>query len=780
MVNNAIKNIKWQFRFEMLAFSTLASIVFLCSEAYGEETNVSSLGRVFVSSDATFDTSTEAISEYPLQTEPMFWIDANETNSWEFNDAGEILKIPSKSSSSRYLTSKGEEIIYQNYSHNLWYDSVTYSKIKKPSLAPAGDGANGFCVDFGERNSRKVLFFNPISSGEGASLSNTLSGIGTIVGVYKSVRGGGTILGGGSFSRLIDYWNIGTNLWDSVLYGKSNNDHLQRGVFWTGLQKSAPLASYWSGDWQVVVLNPASPTAIAHGLCGNCENHDEAGSAGGQKISELMIFDRILPDSDITNLVVYLQHKWLGKKPRGYNGNARISWLEIGGVKESYPGVGVDVPVNVANGDTLIIDRLVGGRSNQIRNHCLVKNGSGTLRLNESSTFGGTVNVKEGNLSLGRKPTPTFDKLPAGALLHFDPSNISTITIDGGLISKMSNLGNSGRYSVTAVQSEAARRPELIENAPQYGLNLIDFKEFNESNGRYLKFETSQAPKISTLILVVDSSTYTGAHIMNGMFTSRTTESERFFLYDQWNLTKGLFFSAANKMDTSLLLSMSSFDYGNAWVNGRKVQHETEAYDVPGLNVIAMRVPAASVHGLGGFSLQVCGGLRIGEVLGWAAALSEEQIADVQAYLMNKWLNRAAPGYAQSSSSGVADVQEVVAENNTVIEVPEGETATIGHLSISGTAYKTGKGTLRIHRSTYTETRLVVREGEVVRGDLSDVGSKCEIAKEPTVHFDPSQSWMVRTHANGGTNFVWTLMDSQGLVSATDSMQTWNLPQRPV
>ena len=748
-------------------------------QSLADVTQVSSAGRVYISSGASFQTHTESVEEYPLQVEPMFWLDASMTNSWKFNDQGEILEIPSRSASARYLTSRGEDIVYQNYSQNLWYDSVTYSKIKKPSLSPAGNGIKGSYVDFGEPNSRKVLFFNPVSTGENASLSNTLSGIGTIVGVYRSVRGSGNILGGKCFSRLIDYWNKGTNLLDAVVYTGKGNDHITRGVFWTGLQKSAPASSYWSGDWQVIALNPTNANVLTHGLCGNCEEHDEYMSAGGQNIAELMLFDRVLPDTDITNLVVYLERKWLGRSPSGYNGNARISWLEVGGVAADYPQDGVDVPITVAAGDTLTIDNLAGGRSTVARKHRIVKDGSGTIRLNGASTFGGIVDVKAGTLSLGGRRTPTLSELPPGVCIRFDPSEDSSLTLNGSLVSAMANLGNSGKYPVTAVQETASLQPELVADTPCPGLNLVDFKEFNSTNGRYLRFNTSSAPKIGTLILVVDSSTYTGAHIMDGMFMSRTTESVRFFIYDQWNQEKALFFTPNDVSVGGDHSGMSPLVYGNAWVNGKKVVHETEAYDVPGLNVIALRVPAAAVHGLCGVSAQLCGGVRIGEVLGWAYALSDEQMLDVQAYLMDKWLARSAPGYASATPSGVADVQEVVAEENARIHVSAGEVATIGHLVASGTVYKVGAGTLKLQHTTDTATRLVVSEGDVVRAAEADVDSKCEIAKEPTLHFDPSKSWTVRTPEQGGTNYVWTLMDARGLVSATETMQSWRLSVRP-
>ena len=192
----------------MIRCGSVVFFVLFAAELAAEVTEVADAGRVFVSGGESFKSRTVSVTEYPLQEEPMFWLDATATNSWEFNAQGEILKIPSKSASSRYLTSEGSDIIAENYSNKLWYDSVKGSKIRKPTLDPVDDGLNGSCIDFGERGSRKVLFFNPVTAGENAAPSNTLSGIGTIIGVYRSVDGGGNILGGESFCRWSTYWPL--------------------------------------------------------------------------------------------------------------------------------------------------------------------------------------------------------------------------------------------------------------------------------------------------------------------------------------------------------------------------------------------------------------------------------------------------------------------------------------------------------------------------------------------------------------------------------------------
>jgi hypothetical protein len=259
----------------------------------------------------------------------------------------------------------------------------------------------------------------------------------------------------------------------------------------------------------------------------------------------------------------------------------------------------------------------------------------------------------------------------------------------------------------------------------------------------------------------------------------RCNNNGRYSTYDQWNGINALFFPQTLTDVDAKYNSFQPLVHGSAWANGRKLVHETEAYETPGLNVIALRVPAAGIHGLGGYSESNCGGLRIGEVLGWNGELSETQISDAQAYLMNKWLKRTAPGYRPEVDRNVAEIQTVEAATGTAIHVPEGETATVRRLSTEGRVVKTGAGTLRIKESDNTALNLVVAEGTVTQADDADVESNQEIAAEPSLHFDPSAEWSVRKRTYNGTNFVWTLMDSRGLVSATEMMQDWELDKRP-
>lgn len=739
--------------------------------------DVSDSYRTFITNNVKFSVSTEKVESYPLAVLPMFWVDCSHTNGWTIGGDMAVSKVVSRSSSERYLTSDHSEICAANYPGNIWYGYLNH--MRSPILTSSSSELTGAYLDFGDTptgtaNGFRVLFFNPVDG------RNLLPNVGTIVGVYKSYTGGGNVIGGKYFSRRTGYTakTRGTSAFEAVVAAKSATAKVNSGDFWQGHQKSSPAASRWSCGWEVIALNPTE-LVESDGICGNPYDQDEWTSGGGQGIAELMIFGERLSDANVEALIAYLEKKWFGKSSRGQNGNAQMSWLEVGGFSSgegllyNSPGVlpvaGVDVPIDAASGEMLTVGRLTGGRASPARGHKIVKTGAGILRINDAANFGGTVEVQEGCLELGGKTVPTFAELPSRMHLRIDPATTSSMTLVDGLISSIVNLGDTSWGITAAAQTTAASRPELISNFPSAGLGMMDFKTTLAADRRYLELNANIY--LQTIVLVIDSSTYTGMSFMNRFFQSRAGQP---YQYDNWyDMSRSGFFTTTLQYVSDNTRDLQPYQLGHAWVNGRKVNKGSEAYETPGLNVVALRVPAGPAKVIGGYASDHCGGIRIGEMLGWSYPLTEEQILDVQAYLMKKWLGRAAPGYRLSDSEQVPDVQAVVAENGVTVDVPEGQVATIGTLTVEGAAVKTGAGTLRICNGENVGG-LVVREGGVEHVDGPDVSTNCELAKGPSLHFDPSDAHLVRTSLLNGTNYVWTLLDPAGRVSGHEPFYTWS------
>lgn len=768
------------------AVAVIVAMTVLAADYSGySQINVADNYRTFITNNIKLVSSTATVANYPIATQPMYWLDCKDTSTWTVGANDSVTKIPSKSSGDRYLTANLSEVVDGSYPYNLWYRKKANGNLRAPVLTGSDGTLNGPYLDFGQvsEDKKAVLFFDPV--GDGDVKTNRLYGVGTIVGVYKSYDGGGNLLGGQWWNRRSGYTatTYGTNTFESLVRPALANAAVANGTFWSGSQRGRAPAARWSCDWEVIALNPTS-LVYTDGICGNTEDADAWRSVGGIGVAELMIFGEVLSEADVEKLIAHLERKWLGRDSRGCGGNANLSWLEIEGVTSGesitaagvYPTTGVDVPVEVAASDMLTVGRLTGGRAEASRGHRLVKTGNGALKIEDAATFGGVVDMRAGRLVLGSRQTPSFAELPARMWLHLDPSDFSTVTTDGeGLVSSIANSGGAASaQSITAAsQSTAAARPELAKDCPSAGLNLLDFKS---GNTKYL--ELSANIYLQTLVLVVDSSSYTGASFMNRFFQMR---SQSIYSYDRWNdIAKSGFFSNSGQYIAERVSDIKPFDYGQAWVNGRKVNTATETYETPGFNIVALRVPAGPSKFIGGISASVCGGLRIGEIMGWDYALTEEQIRDVQAYLSEKWLKRPLGGYSPSVATSIPDVQSLVAAAGTSISVPEGQTAIVGTLTASGVVEKVGTGTLSLCAGVDTAARLVVREGAVVRAEQPDVATNCELAKGASLHFDPSNSNLVRTAVLNGTNFVWSILDPSGSVSARNEFESWDMHNLPV
>jgi len=425
------------------------------------------------------------------------------------------------------------------------------------------------------------------------------------------------------------------------------------------------------------------------------------------------------------------------------DGKADISWIIMGGTKPAsagaagtYPTDGVTVPVDVPKDVELTVGRLDGGRAKAGSTHKFVKTGKGVMALGEARCFGGTVQLDAGTLAAAKRAIPT--SLPDGAIVHFDFSQESTVTKDeDGHVSSVANLGSA---SCTLVQSTAALQPTFVRDLPSQGLNGLDFGP--DPNAGYLSFTPAQT--LVTVLVVVDSRIYTPKHFMDGSFRC---------LYDwvgchySWKADAYARFKSATAV----------------WVNGLPIDVTKEFYESPGFNIVVLQAPANTVKYLGALWTNNYGGMRIFEVVGYDRALNDREARDASAFLSKKWLNRTTPGYADMS--GVADLQAVVAAGGTTLDVAGGTTEKVTSLTLDGPVAKTGAGALAVVKGTGLDRYLTVRGGNIGAAGVSDVASNCEIAKLPTLHLDASRTDLVKTFANGGTNFVWCWQDASGFIS---------------
>lgn len=758
--------------------------------------------RQFVGGDKAYRVETPKATAEPAWVvgSLLFAFDCSQTNGWTVADDGSVTKVPSRVGD-RYLTVGDPDDLVEDLhyygAYGIYYSSHPQNAIRPGALVRDAELGTD-CLDFGASNSKKGLFFNAIpvpwtQGGYSGERQNVLTNIGSVVGVYKSDEGAGNLLAGKSFQRFVAYGKDaegrsqnGVGLRFPLVKNNVAGD-LKYGSVWTGPTQNAPDKAKWNGLWQVVAANPSAATLTSYGVgMGNIDNTDESVSSGGQKIAELLIFDRVLTDAESRELVAYLERKWFGRDTAGQDGLASVAWLALGSRWDSPPDVPQTVTLDVPADQTLTLERLDGGRGNGA-GPTVAKTGAGTLAVGAAESFGGRLGVRAGTLkATGAKAVPTFDRLAPYLTLHLDPSDADALTLEDG--DAVSAWANTAAYAVTGeetnrvVQTDAARRPTRVRDALGTGLDVLDFGRYGAS-GKYLSFEPSRA--YQTVVAVVDARMYGGGNVMSRMF--RHYMPQNLNSDDEWHAA-----ALSRLLDTaSVYVSDFAFegkgeqtpnDAGDVWVNGHRVDKGRAGNEAPAWQVVAWRMPGGpgkideAEWLLGAASASRAGGLRLGEVLGWGGALPDEAIRDAVAYLMKKWLGRVPAGYADDA--GVPTVQNLVVGGAdgavATVDVAEGATLTVGSLATDGPAAMTGAGTLAVVAGADLSSGLEVWGGRLAVVDGPDVSSACEVAANPSLRLDASDAaslLFVRAGDCCTTNFIWNWTDRSGRIAALQSRE---------
>lgn len=732
--------------------------------------------RQFVGGDKAYRVETPKATAEPawVAGSLLFAFDCSQTNGWTVADDGSVTKVPSRVGD-RYLTVGDPDDLVEDLhyygAYGIYYSSHPQNAIRPGALVRDAELGTA-CLDFGTSKSKKGLFFNaiPVPWTQGSysgERQNVLTNIGSVVGVYKSAEGAGNLLAGNQFQRFVGYGNDaegrsqnGVGLRFPLVKNNVPGD-LKYGSVWTGQTQNAPDKARWNGLWQVVAANPSAATLTSYGVgMGNIDNPDEAVSSGGQKIAELLVFDRVLTEAETRELVIYLERKWLGRGTDGHNGQASVAWLALGSLWDSPP----DVPQTV----TLDVP-------------------AGAVTVGAAADFGGRLAVRGGTLkAAGAKAVPTFDRLAPYLTLHLDPSDTDSLTLeDGDAVSAWKNTAAYAVASVVtnrAVQADAARRPTRVRAALGDGLDVIDFGRYG-ADGKYMAFSPTRV--YQTVVAVVDARMYGGGNVMFRMFQHYMPQNLN--SYDEWHAA-----ALSRLLDTaSVYVSDYAFekkgmqvpnDAGDVWVNGHRVDKDRAGNEAPAWQVVAWRMPGGPGDNgdfkwlLGAASASRAGGLRLGEVLGWGGALPDEAIRDAVAYLMKKWLGRVPAGY--DDGLGVPTLQNLAVGGAdgaaATVDVAEGATLTVGSLATDGPAAKTGAGTLAVVAGADLSSGLEVRGGRLAVVDGPDVSSACEVAANPALRLDASDATsllFVRADDGCTTNFIWNWTDRSGRIAALQSRE---------
>ena len=679
---------------------------------------------------------------------PIFWFDARQTNGWDIS-GGKVTKIPSLVGD-RYLTTD------QTTGH------FTGWQVTGGTYLESDDGILGPAVDFGEVHyggaSAPGLVFDGRSLAEGATASNVLRNIGSVVAVYGSHNSGGYFLGGGKSGA--GYLRSGSNPFNSSTYeltwANLNGGSIIHNEFKGGIMRQDGVPNLtdrtgFSGAWQTIVFNASATGVLDAWGVGLNDARQSYGSTyvhgGGQKIAELLIFSDKLTGAQCAKVEAWLNTKWFGFAPRGWNGNAAVSRIHAFRNASAADATLARLGFHAAAGETLTVGALEGGHA-AATPPGIDKTGGGALAVDDMAEYDGDVRLKSGTLTFNRRATPA--SLPGRRLMHFDASDAASLTT---VIENGTNFVTAWKGDAESVYkgdqlyltpASGCARAFVREDAFGAGKPALDLGPFGAASGAF-SFTTEGSTTarsfsgIYTIVAVVGAQEG-GGHLANNYFNRS---------------------SSTPKYNTSLVVTSKQGSYfylteGACFIDGVKCDM-ANGYPDPGYHVVALQVPGFNINTIGrkDGTTSYCGGLRLSELAVYNRVLNETELRDASAYLMDKWFGRAAPGYAPSSAARAPDLRTLeIHDPGTAVDVPDGATVRVGELNATVPFEKRGGGTLQIPTLRDAGDRIVMKGGTVVAGCDADPVSQSEMAPEPAFHLDASDTNRMDVVEEDGGSYV--------------------------
>ncbi len=437
---------------------------------------------------------------------------------------------------------------------------------------------------------------------------------------------------------------------------------------------------------------------------------------GGQRIAEVIVYDRHLSTSEREKIEGYLMRKWLPAAPAGFASSDESATFD--GV--STEAAASAVAINVAESQAAVVGAIDGSGA-------LEKVGGGTLAVGSLAGLKGHLTLKEGALRVAQRTLSDPYTLPGTIAYHVDASDSSSIHLaaDGTSITNISDASGGPRYATPA---NAGIPPQLIPNA----LNGKPVISFLAANSGCAALWDQKVPEIRTVFWVLGSQE--GGGLPLG--TKDNADSSNF---------KRSPIGAASDV---IWASDSLAQYGVTRIHGAVVNGRTTGFNggYQLMTLVADRNCIASAFATHK-NLELTGGQRLAEVIIYERLLLDQERRDVEAYLSRKWFGNPGSGYA----GGDVVINDVSVDGGTM-ELPEDANVTIKSVAGTTDLVKDGSGVLSIMELAAVDGAVVVSNG-IFR--LSGVPALPALSTNGLLmHMDASITSSFDMVAENGTNFI--------------------------
>lgn len=629
---------------------------------------------------------------------PAFWVDASRTDTMQLVDEGNGVYTVS-----RWNDCRADEPMFCT------------NVVRRPRLF-AGNAMQDKYV--------KIEFVNTTwyTNTQGLVWSVPIGGIKAVFLVQDPTDGGGEVLGAtsrlphGSYfgSQGGPYYRSTNGNWsDPIIMADYATECVKYGRFFIDGVEICGYEKGYSGDHIQLLEHHVSQNHLAKqgqpdlfcdafGTGGYLDGHQYNFANGRQRISEVIIYTNALTHAERVETALYLSRKWLGH-------DIYYSNVDEKATEESMTMVDGEV-LNVAGDKTLGIRRVEGGSD-------LGKSGEGLVVVD--SLVGGNVRVDQGSL-LVKSFSYDNERVPAGALVHVDASDASSLDV-----SVSGTTTNLVKWHSRGTQDDSTLRP--LEGSPRVipnalnGLPVVDCGVLDgegKSSMRLYKADGTQYQHVNNsdpgpglaaymeitpfrAVFTVFGSKGGGNSLLGGCYYGHPFQG---LIYSQSAPGKPMF--AANTYESQK--GSGGYNY-QAWSADEQSAVQNGVCRLNGVQFDPFSTPFSGGYDL--LTLQFSknlrrgsdcfaeygswtgadahvGGLEYGEMLIYTNELYQAQVDATEAYLRKKWFNQDTAGFRSAScnslivASGanvtVADWSPRSGANNSAAGAGELATAELG------------------------------------------------------------------------------------------------------
>lgn len=537
-----------------------------------------------------------------------------------------------------------------------------------PRYALPADGQPRPQLLAGALNGLPVIDFGASSNGCCLLWDAPVKTVRTVFWVIGSQAGGGMPLGTKASADGTDFLRSDVSL-PGVWNGGSSKT-LSGATRIGGRLVNGALAGL-NGGYQVMSLVTPEPATASAFAADRFAGADAARMArtGGQRLGEVLAYNRVLSDLERRDVEAYLSRKWFGRLPQGYAGAAvDVARVELAGGELRASDAGAEIAIRSLLGSTN-----------------LLKTGSHRLSLYQAHDFGGRIEVSGGTLALAG--TPVSGAIPqTGMLMHMDAAQAATFTTVAENGTNFVTRWDSKVGPRYAAHDGQSQRPYLLEDALN-GRPVVEFgRYFDQSadryNGAYLDWD-QEVSTIKTVFLVLG--TQEGG---NFLLSSRIADVAPFHrAYDaNGKVSANAALLATGRTEVPQCLRSSG---AYASIDGAKINPFVTTPS-GGYQVFCFQTDDTAAVQAGTFARDRTwrfGGQRLAEFIIYDRVISAEERTQVEAYLQDKWFARAYGTYVRDVP--LADVRVTA---GGILDLT-GETRSVAAFSGTGLV---SNGTLRV------------------------------------------------------------------------------------